>query len=83
MKNKSIIILCLFLGACVNTKLQALKGKTEEDILQEKGKPIVKIHENGKMMWTYRQEKCTELVFFDNKQGVVDLQELGECPIPE
>ncbi len=83
MKNKLIIILCLCLGACVNTKLQAIKGKTEADILKEKGNPMTKIHEGNKSMWTYRDGSCTEIIFFDDNEGVADLHELGKCSIPE
>ena len=83
MKNKFVVILCLCLVACANTKLEAIKGKSEEDILRERGNPIAKVRESDKKMWTYRYEQCTEMIFFDGEQGVVDLYETGECHLPE
>ncbi|MBQ3695442.1 MAG: hypothetical protein II938_00510 [Alphaproteobacteria bacterium] len=83
MKNKLVLVLCVFLMSCTNTKLQAIKGKDASEMITTKGNPVTKIGENGREMWTYRYENCTEMVFFDVDGNVIDLHELGECPLPE
>ncbi len=83
MKYSVLIAMMMILTGCVNTKLQALKDKNAEEIQLLKGDPVTKIHEHGGEMWTYRQNMCTELVFFDATGRVEDLYELGECSVSE
>jgi len=83
MKYGIILMTALCLGACTNTKLQAIKGKSGDELQALRGNPITRVRENGGEMWTYRQEACTEIVFFNAKGRVEDLHELGECRIPE
>ena len=79
MKNKWILILCIALIGCVNTKLDAIRGKETSEIRQLKGEPVTVVTENGRKMWTYRQGMCTELVFFDPEEKVDGFHEFGEC----
>ena len=79
MKNKGLICLCLCLAACANTKLEAIRGQDEAKIKADRGTPMTVVTQNGRQMWTYRQEECTELIFFDDKGQVDGLQELGTC----
>ena len=83
MKYGIVLMMTLCLVGCSNTKLQAIKGKSGDEMLALRGKPITKVRENGGEMWSYRQDTCTEIVFFNAKGRVEDLHELGECPIPE
>ena len=83
MTNKLILILCLCLVGCANTKLQSIKGKGSTELESIKGMPVTKVRENGHEMWTYRGEGCTEIVFFNALGQVSDLKELGECKIQE
>ena len=83
MKYGIILMMGLCLGGCANTKLQAIKDKSGDEMLALKGKPITKVREGGREMWSYRQDTCTEIVFFNAQGRVEDLHELGECPIPE
>jgi hypothetical protein len=50
--------------------LQAIKGKSGDEMLALRGKPITKVRENGGEMWSYRQDTCTEIVFFNAKGRV-------------
>ncbi len=79
MKYGVILMMVLCLVGCTNTKLQAIKGKNGDEMQALKGKPITRVRENGEEMWTYRQDTCTEIVFFNAKGRVEDLRELGEC----
>ena len=83
MRNKWMLCLCICLAGCVNTKLEAIRGKGEEEIRQLKGEPITIVTENGHKMWTYRNEECTELVFFDSEEKVDGFHEFGMCKIQE
>ena len=82
MKNKLLLFLCICLVGCANTKLDAIKGKGQTEILDTKGSPVTKIQENGREMWTYRNNDCKEMIFFDETGKVCDLHELGTC-VPE
>ena len=74
-----MLILCLCLIGCTNTKLQEIKGKDGTEMMNIKGSPVTKVRENGREMWTYRGEDCTEIIFFDTHGQVCALKELGEC----
>ena len=77
--KKYIIITCLFLTACVSPEFEAIRGKGTDFVRTEKGEPATIIHENGHEMWTYRQEECRQIVFFDEEGKAVDWHEFGEC----
>lgn len=84
MKKITVIaLMCFCLMGCASAKLRAVKGKGGAEVIVLKGRPSSKLHEDGREMWTYRYDKCTEIIFFDASGAVTDLRELGECPIPE
>ena len=77
---KTIIIsLALFLCACTHSELAGLTGQSPENIRHLKGKPVTILGQNGKEMWTYRNNDCTQILFFDESKKVVDWHEMGQC----
>ena len=83
MQKKYLLCLCLCLSACVNSGFYSVKGKTTEQIHNQKGKPVAILKEQGNEMWTYRTENCTQIFFFDTLKKVVDYQEMGICQSDE
>lgn len=77
--KKAIILCCLCLMACTNSKLREFAGKTKDEMRTEKGAPSCVVRDNGHEMWTYRKGSCREMIFFGDEETVVDLHELGEC----
>ena len=81
--NKFIVLVCLFLTACVSTEFSTIRGKGKEDVRRIKGDPATIIRENNYELWTYRQENCQKMVFFDEEGRAVDWYETGDCELPQ
>lgn len=77
--KKCLICLCLFLTACINPTFRRIEGKSQEDVREIKGDPVTIFKEKDHEMWTYRQEGCTQIVFFDTEKRASDFHEFGAC----
>lgn len=81
--SKYLICLCLFLTACANPAFRAIQGKSTESVRAIKGEPVTILKESGHEMWTYRQNDCTQIIFFDNQGKATDWHEMGVCKVEE
>jgi len=77
--SKYLICLCFFLTACVNPAFRAIQGKDTESVRLIKGEPVTILKEQNHEMWTYRQNECTQIIFFDNDGKATDWHEMGFC----
>jgi len=83
MQQKYLICLCLLLSACVNPRFQAISGKTPEDVRAIMGDPATIAKEQGHEMWTYKQNDCTQIVFFNQRGVAASWHEMGVCQTEE
>ncbi len=58
-------------------------GKSCDEIRQQWGKPFLVRHETPNQLWTYRQNECTHLIYFDDSQQVCFAEKRGNCPQQE
>lgn len=93
MKNSLIVLLCLFVTACASSnkdvfmgtshlpvqKEQVLKNYTTDDVQRVYGKPVAVRTEEPNTLWTYRQNNCTRLIYFNHKGRVCHSEARGEC----
>jgi len=79
--KKYILISCFILGGCATqpVALTELIGKNQDYVRKQFGTPTVTRSEHPNQIWSYRDEDCSKLVFFDQAHVVrwVDVQ--GAC----
>ncbi len=72
MKKIYLWAVLLLLTGCahVSKELPSLRGKTAEEIKSDFGRPTIVHAENNASLWTYSQDDCSSLIFFDDQQVV-------------
>ena len=58
-------------------------GKSCGEIRQMWGTPLRIRHESPNQLWTYREDECTHLIYFDDSQQVCFAEKRGNCPQPK
>ena len=58
---------------------KGLVGRSAGDILDELGQPRTILTEAPHQVWTYRNNECVTLVYFDEKNEVCFAEERGKC----
>ena len=78
MKKIGIVMLFVCLAGCsvISANMQ---GMTKEQVKKEHGTPTSVMKEKNAEMWTYRNENCSEFVFFDNAGIVTYTERKGSC----
>ena len=79
MSKIIIIVMSLYIVACTNFHLTSLPARTEGGVRSVMGEPVSILRENNRQMWTYRKNDCTQMVFFDDTNTVVDWYDIGNC----
>lgn len=57
-----------------------LVGKSAQTVKASLGAPLMVRTEKPNQIWTYRQNQCTTLVYFDKNEQVCFAESRGECP---
>ena len=78
MKKIGIIMLFLCLAGCGVISAN-MRGMTRAQVKDQKGMPVSVMRENNAEMWTYRQDDCSEYVFFDTEGIVRYTERKGSC----
>lgn len=91
MKKIVLLLICVLCVGCSainrvvvqrkspDQKVAYLTGKTQYQIQQIMGMPIMDRTEGSHQMWAYRTGECSTLIYFDTtkKSSFVDMR--GEC----
>ncbi len=83
MSKIYLIVFCLFLTGCVSPAFRSIQGKNTDAVRAIKGNPVTILKENEHEMWTYRQNECTQIIFFNDQGKATDWHEMGICQIEE
>lgn len=85
MKLMYLLFLCFVLGGCahsnVSKNLPYLKGKTSAQVASAFGRPTVVHREENATLWSYYQNNCSSLIFFDTQEVVQYAELRGECAV--
>jgi len=79
--KKCILIACLILTGCAFQPIVAteLMGKDKDYVLNRFGEPTIVRTETPNQIWSYRDENCSYLVFFDENNVVRWVDAQGSC----
>lgn len=79
--KKYVFIVCFLLTGCAfqSITVTELMGKDKDYVSRKFGTPTVTRTEGTNQIWSYRDENCSRLIFFDQDNIVrwVDIQ--GSC----
>ena len=79
--KKILLTLFFLLSACTFSKTDSenLIGLTDKQILRRFNSPTVTRTESPYQLWSYRQETCTILLYFDDTNTVRFVDFSGNC----
>ncbi len=81
--KKMYFVLFLALSACLGPRIPQdlikLQGQTVNQVLSEIGKPTISRQEGAHQIWSYYQNDCSVLIFFDENETVQHIERRGNC----
>lgn len=60
--------------------VKSLTGQSMKDVEKALGQPFVERKEDPNILWTYHQENCITLIYFNENKKVAYVETRGVCP---